>query len=93
MSQDDERGMSPRQWNRYFAQGWTLREDGIFDEIAVDIAVNGIRRVRLTVREREAAIRRCRDLGLNLREICERLHITEKTAQKGLRAWTEEDAA
>jgi len=35
---------------------WLLPDDGIVDDVAVDIAAHGYRRVRLTVRERELAL-------------------------------------
>ncbi len=35
---------------------WLLPEDGVVDDVAVDIAAHGYRRVRLTVRERELAL-------------------------------------
>ena len=47
-----------KQWQRGRYQNpdpWLLPDDGIIDDIAVDVAVKGLRPVRLTQRERELA--------------------------------------
>lgn len=47
-----------RLWRQRNSDPYLIAEDGIIDMIAVDIAVNGTRLVRLTQRERELAAAR-----------------------------------
>jgi hypothetical protein len=60
---------------------WLLREDGVVDEIAVEVAAAGTRPVRLTPTERRlaAALILCR--GGSVTDIANRLHITWRLAR------------
>jgi hypothetical protein len=52
---------------------WLLGDDGIIDELAIEIAVSGSRVVRLTWPERMLAARRIVAMNLDLRDLVERL--------------------
>jgi DNA-binding CsgD family transcriptional regulator len=63
-----------------------LPEDGIFDELAVEIAVSG-RQVALTARERNAAVLMCsKRLGLARWIIAERLGISQDVVDSILKS-------
>jgi hypothetical protein len=59
---------------------WTLPEDGITDELAIEIAARGIRPVRLTRTERRLAAARILAAGGTPYLISKRLHISSQTA-------------
>jgi hypothetical protein len=52
-----------------------LAEDGIIDPIAVYIAVNGVRKIAMTHRERVEAVRQMLTRGSSIREMCDNLHV------------------
>lgn len=62
---------------------WVLPDDGVFDEVAVAIAISGERRVRLTRAERLEAVRVClEDLGLTRTATAARLYVDERTVTR-----------
>jgi len=64
--------------SRPHRQTVTLPEDGIIDDTAVYIAVNGLRRIAMTHRERVEAVRRLLLQGGSIREMCDNLHVQPK---------------
>jgi hypothetical protein len=59
---------------------WTLPEDGIIDELAIEIAANGIRPVALTRTERRIAAALILAAGGSPYLVSKRLHISCQTA-------------
>ena len=59
---------------------WTLPDDGIIDELAVEIAAKGIRPVALTPAERRLAAARILASGGTAHLISKRLHVSNRTA-------------
>ncbi len=57
------------------ASGWLLPDDGIIDQVAVDIAAAGTRPVRLTEPERRLAAAKILAARGNSRDIAARLHM------------------
>lgn len=57
-----------------------LPEDGIVDELAIEIAAAGTRRVALTPTERVLAAARVLDAGGTRNDVAERLHVSGTTA-------------
>ncbi len=64
------------------ANPWLLPEDGIVDEIAVELTVRGVRRVALTPGERLAAAALILASGGTRYPIAKRLHISGSTAKR-----------
>jgi hypothetical protein len=62
---------------------WMLPDDGIIDPIAVEVAAKGERRVALTAPERRAAAEMILARGGTVRDIAERLCMSD-TAAGGL---------
>lgn len=62
---------------------WMLPDDGIIDQVAVEIAAKGERRVALTAPERRAAAEMILARGGTARDIAERLCMSD-TAAGGL---------
>jgi hypothetical protein len=62
---------------------WMLPDDGIIDQVAVEIAAKGERRVALTAPERRAAAEMILASGGTVRDIAERLCMSD-TAAGGL---------
>ena len=60
---------------------WVLPEDGIVDEIAVEIAASGHRRVALTRTERRLAAARILAQGGTVCDVATRLHLSWTTAR------------
>ena len=60
---------------------WVLPEDGIVDEIAVEIAASGRRRVALTRTERRLAAARVLARGGTAWDVAMRLHLSWATAR------------
>jgi hypothetical protein len=58
----------------------TLRDDGIIDPVAVEIAARGTRTVALTRAERQLAAARILARGGTLHHISTRLHVSGATA-------------
>jgi hypothetical protein len=71
---------------------WLLPDDGIIDPVAVEIAANGTRRVRLTAPERRAAAALILARGGTAYEVAWRLCMSGHTA-KELAANVRADAA
>jgi hypothetical protein len=69
---DDDQKLGKQRAHR---QTVLLPEDGIVDEIAVYLAVNGIRKVAMTHRERVEATRQMLLHGASIREMCDHLHV------------------
>lgn len=69
---------------RHDGKCWTLPEDGVFDEDAVEMAAKGFRRVRLTPTEQLAAFRlmAAREPNLLLRDVVHRLGISYQAARE-----------
>jgi hypothetical protein len=65
------------------ADAWMLPDDGIIDQVAVEIAAKGERRVALTAPERRAAAEMILARGGTVRDIAERLCMSD-TAAGGL---------
>jgi hypothetical protein len=64
------------RWNE-----WLLAEDGITDEIAIQVAVEGLRPVRLTLNERRIVARRYLSAeGSTVKGLWQRLHVDPRTA-------------
>jgi hypothetical protein len=61
--------------------GWQIPDDGIIDEIAIDIAATGQRRVRLTPTELRLAARRIIASGFKAKTLEARLGISRSYAQ------------
>ena len=59
---------------------WMLPDDGIIDQVAVEIAVQGERRVALTAPERRAAAEKILARGGTVKVIAERLCMGDKAA-------------
>ncbi|MDA8321824.1 MAG: hypothetical protein M0030_18740 [Actinomycetota bacterium] len=59
---------------------WLLPEDGITDEIAIELTVTGARRVALTPGERRAAAALILASGGTINRVARRLHIGHRTA-------------
>lgn len=79
VSHRSERGSRPRDDTpRPHRQTITLPEDGIIDEVAIYIAVNGLRKIAMTHRERVEAVRRLLLQGGSIREMCDNLHVQPK---------------
>jgi hypothetical protein len=66
---------SEKEVRNYPAHPWMLHEDGIVDEIAIEIAVTGKRKVRLTQTEQKRVIERMLRLGYGRLEIRNNLGI------------------
>ncbi len=64
------------------ANPWLLPEDGIVDEIAVELTVRGVRRVPLTPGERRAAAALILASGGSRYRVARRLHIGHATAKR-----------
>lgn len=60
---------------------WALPEDGIVDDIAVEIAARGDRPVALTPTERRIAARRILAAGGNAQDVATRLHLSGHRAR------------
>jgi hypothetical protein len=60
---------------------WLLPDDGIIDQVAVEIAARGERRVRLTAPERRAAAEVIVARGGTVSDIAERLCMTDRAAR------------
>jgi hypothetical protein len=58
------------------AENNLLPEDGILDTIAIRIAANGLRKVRLTHRERVEVVKRMLNLGAGVRDMCDNIHVS-----------------
>lgn len=56
-------------------------EDGIVDEIAVEVAMSG-RRVQLTEAERDEVVQRLLAKGRNASEIAACLHVTVRSVER-----------
>jgi hypothetical protein len=67
---------SRRSWSP-----WLLPEDGIIDEVAVEITAAGTRRVRLTETERRHAAARILAAGGSITTIAARLHVSHHRAR------------
>lgn len=65
-------------------KGWILPEDGILDEVAIEIAIRGQRPVRLTLRERRAVVKSLIDRGASPGEIIEKLRTNPKWVTRTL---------
>ena len=61
-----------------------IRDDGIVDEIAIDIAFHGFRPVSLTSLERDIAIGKMINTGFDKPEIARRLYLDYETARKAI---------
>jgi hypothetical protein len=59
---------------------WMLPDDGIIDQVAVEIAVKGERRVRLTAPERRAAAEMILARGGTVKTVAERLCMSDSAA-------------
>lgn len=59
-----------------------LPDDGINDQVAITVAANGVRRVRLTVDERLAAAVEILTSGGSVRSVCVRLRLPDGTEAK-----------
>lgn len=59
---------------------WMLPDDGIIDQVAVEIAATGERRVKLTAPERRAAAELILARGGTVKVIAERLCMSEHAA-------------
>ncbi len=59
-----------------------LPEDGIIDNVAVQITVSGSRKVALTQRERLEATRLMLLQGASIREMCDHLHVQPKVVRQ-----------
>jgi hypothetical protein len=59
---------------------WLIPDDGIVDDVAIEIAVRGRRPVCLTRLERSVAAALILAMGGGTRDLCERLKVTDKTA-------------
>lgn len=62
------------------ADAWLLPDDGIIDPIAVEIAANGERPVKLTAPERRAAAEIILALGGTVAVVAERLCMSDSAA-------------
>ncbi|REE96647.1 hypothetical protein [Thermomonospora umbrina] len=72
---------------------WLLPEDGIVDEIAVEVAAAGTRQVALTRTERELAAARILAAGGNATDIARRLFISYASAKALAARIAQENAA
>jgi hypothetical protein len=63
---------------RVFSNPWQIKDDGIIDEIAIQIAVQGTRPVRLTHSERKIVLLKLLQMGCGLTEIREHMHFSGK---------------
>jgi DNA-binding CsgD family transcriptional regulator len=75
---------------------WVLPEDGIIDELAVQIAAAGTRRVALTPTEQRLAAARILAAGGTPYRICRHLHISGRAAHalaEAITAGSRDDAA
>jgi hypothetical protein len=61
---------------------WVLADDGIIDQIAVEIAARGIRAVALTTSEWQAAAARILSGGGTSYLVSKRLHVSGSTAAR-----------
>ena len=61
---------------------WLLPDDGIIDQVAVEIAAAGTRRVRLTLPERRFAAALILARGGTANDISARLHVNGRVARR-----------
>lgn len=61
---------------------WAIPEDGIVDEIAVEIAVKGIRRVRLTPTETRLVVEQSLARGQSFKGIAENIGCSDQTVAR-----------
>ena len=59
---------------------WLIPDDGIIDDLAVELAVRGRRPVRLTRLERACAAAMILALGGSTNDLCQRLKVSKPTA-------------
>jgi DNA-binding NarL/FixJ family response regulator len=77
----EPRSARPTESERETPSPWLLPEDGIVDEIAVEIAASGIRQVALTPTERRLAVAEILARGGTPKDVAARLHISDATAR------------
>jgi hypothetical protein len=72
------------RWTDKIPDLWVIPEDGIVDELAVELAASGERRVRLTHMERRLATARILTHGGTPSLVYERLGLTSMSAARSL---------
>ena len=72
------------RWTDKIPDLWLIPEDGVVDELAVELAASGERRVRLTHHERRLATARILAHGGTPSLVYERLGLTSMSAAKSL---------
>lgn len=61
---------------------YLLKDDGIIDELAVEIAASGGRKVRLTLTEQRMAVERMLKAGASVHDMCARLGTNNLAVKK-----------